>query len=76
VDHVVLVTLARRGVKTSATLGATLGASLVGVENGSTKTTAMWGVEKRRLFFSKKRRFVGVLSGQNVKNVIVIHIFE
>jgi hypothetical protein len=74
VDRLVLVTLARRGVKTSATLGATLGASLVGVENGAvggTKTTAMWGVEKLRLFFSKKSMFV------NVKNVkIVIHIFE
>jgi len=74
VDHVVLVTLVRRGVKTGATLGATLGASLVGVENGAvggTKTTAIRVVEKLRLFFSKKRRFV------NVKNVkIVIHIFE
>jgi hypothetical protein len=61
VDHVVLVILVN------------LPTILVkrGVEIGAIKTTAIEGVEKQRLFFSKKRRFVSVPTRTNVKNVVI-----
>jgi hypothetical protein len=61
VDHVVLVILVN------------LLTILVkrGVEKDATKTTAIEGVEKQRLFFSKKRRFVSVPTRTNVKNVVI-----
>jgi hypothetical protein len=63
VDHVVLVILVTPGVE--------IGATLVGAEIGVIKTTAIGGVEKQRLFFSKKRRFVNVPTRTNVKNVVI-----
>jgi sporulation protein YlmC with PRC-barrel domain len=72
VDHVVLVIVAnlltilvKKGVEIGATLGVTLDARL------GIKTTAIEGVEKRHLFFSKKNRFVSVPTRKNVKNVVI-----
>jgi hypothetical protein len=71
------------GASLGASLGATLGVergATLGVERGATldarlgiKTTAIRGVEKRHLFFSKKNRFVNVPSTENVKNVVIIN---
>jgi hypothetical protein len=74
VVHVVLVILAnlltilvKKGVEIPVTGGVEIGATL-GVETGATKIIAIGGVEKRHLFFSKKRRFVSV---KHMKNVII-----